>query len=208
MRLIAAGAALVLVAAAPAAADHHRRAFCAAIIDNQLGYVETTTGEPWRDLRGAAIGSDARDVTVAFTLSALPAMPSRTEHALVEYRMGFTVRGQEVFLNAPAHEGVAASYGVRLGVREVVLGQARVVRDRKRNQLRVTAPVAGFAPFADLRPGATAARLNAHVFLTPHVPSTPSVVITPGMIVDSVEDENREKKTYRLGSLSCVSVGR
>jgi hypothetical protein len=207
MRLIAAAGALVLVAAAPAAADH-RRAFCAAIIDNQLGYVETTAGEPLRDLRGAAIGSDARDVTVAFTLGALPATPSRTEHALVDYRMGFEVRGQKVFLVAPAHEGVAASYGVVVGLHNLVLGQARVVRDRKRNQLRVTAPVAGFAPFADLRPGAPATGLNAHVFLTPHVPSAPTVVITPGVLVDSVEDSNREKATYRLGSLSCVSVGR
>lgn len=207
MRLTAAAAALVLVAAAPAAADHHQRAFCAAIIDNQLGYVETIAREPLRDLRGAALGSDARDVTVAFTL-AVPATPSPPEHALVDYRMGFKVRGQRVFLVASAHEGVAASYGVVVGVHNLVLGEARVVRDRKRSQLRVTAPVAGFAPFADLSPGAPATGLNAHVFVTPHVPSAPTVAITPGLLVDSVEDERREKATYDLGSHSCVSVGR
>jgi hypothetical protein len=207
MRTTAVSAALLLVAAAPAAADHRQHRFCAAIIDNQIGLVETTAGERWRDLRGAALGSDARNVTIAFTLGALPAVPSRPEHALVDYRMGFDVRGQKVFLVAPAHEGVAASYGVVVGAHNLVLGQARVVRDPERNQLRVTAPVEGFASYADLRPGAPAAGLNAHVFLTPHVPSAPTVVTTPGVLVDSVEDDDRQKASYDLGSPTCVSVG-
>lgn len=208
MRLAAAAAALALVAAAPVVAADQRRAFCAAIIDDQRGLVESTTGEPWRDLLGAAVGSNPREVTVSFTLAALPATPSRPEHALVDYTMGFTVRGQKVFVAAPAHEGAAASYGVQVGVRPLVLGEARVVRDAARKQLRVTAPVAGFAPFADLAPGAPATDLGAVVALSPSVPSTPAVARAPGVVVDSANDSTNDGAAYQLGSQSCVPVGR
>jgi hypothetical protein len=91
----------------------------------------------------------------------------------------------------------------------VVLGQATAVRDRARRQLRVTAPVAGFAPFADLRPGAPATDLGAGVWLTPSVPGTPSSVVTaPGVLVDSTEHSTNDGAAYQLGSQSCVPVGR
>ena len=203
MRLAAAAAAALLVLAVPAAAEQ-RPTGCVAIVDDQRGLVETTVGAPWRDVRRASVGSDARNVTVALQLAALPATPSTPEHALVDYTMRFTVRGGTAFLTAPAHEGAAAVYGVEVGFRPLVLGQARVVRDRGRGELRVTAPVSGFAPHVDLRPGATATNLAALVAVSPSVPSAPGIARPQTVIVDGADGD----ATYRLGARSCVPVGR
>lgn len=200
MKLAAASLALVAAAAVPVAADHEPPP-CAAIVDDQRGLIETTAGEPWRDLRSAAVGSDRDRVTVLLQLAALPATPSRPEHALVDYTLRFTVRGATAFLSVPAHEQGAASFGVEIGFRPVVLGDAAVVRDRKRGQLRVTAPVAAFAPWVDLRPGGTASNLAAHVAVTPG--SSPRARAQT-LIVDGASGDG----TYRLGSTSCVAVGR
>lgn len=200
MKLAAMSLALVVAVAVPVAADHERPP-CAAIVDDQRGLIETTSGEPWRDLRSAAVGSDRDRVTVLLQLAALPATPSRPEHAVVDYTLRFTVRGATAFLTAPAHEQGTASFGVEIGFRPVVLGAATVVRDRKRGQLRVTAPVAAFAPFADLRPGAIASNLAAHVAITP---GSSDSARAQTLIVDGASGEG----TYRLGSRSCVPVGR
>jgi hypothetical protein len=205
MRLTAAVAGLVLVAAVPAAADDRPRV-CAVIVDDQRGLVETTAGDRWRDLLSASVGSDRRYVTVALRLAALPPAPSSVEHATVDYTMRFTVRGRTAFLTAPAHAGAAGSYGVEIGFRPVVLGEARVVRDRTRQELRVTAPVAAFAPFVDARPGALATNLNAHVAVTPALPSAPAVVRPQTLVVDGADGGGDE--TYRLGARSCVPVAR
>ena len=202
MRLAAASMALVLAAALPATAQ--ARLPCAAIVDDQRGLVETTTGEPWRDLGSAVLGSDSRNVTVVLQLAALPATPSRPEHVLVDYTMRFTVGDATAFLTAPAHAQTAASYGVELGFRPVVLGQAKVVRDRKRQQLRVTAPLAAFAPLADLAPGMTATNLNAHVSITPGVGTSPAAARAQTIVIDGASG----KATHRLGTRSCVPVGR
>lgn len=203
MKLIAASALLLLATTAPAAAEE-RRLPCAVVVDDQRGLVESTAGARWRDLLGAAVGSDARHVTVVFSLAALPASPSSPEHAAVDYTMRFTVGTATAFLTAPAHDRNAASYGVEIGFRPVVLGQARVVRDAERRQLRVTAPLAAFAPLADLRPGGTATNLSAHVALTPGVPGAPAAARPQTVVVDGASG----KATYRLGTRSCVPVGR
>lgn len=202
MKLPVASLALVLVAAVPAAADSAKPR-CATIVDDQRGLVETTTGEGWRDLFSAALGSDSDEVTAVIQLAALPATPSRPEHALVDYTMRFTVGGMTAFLTAPAHEQTAASYGVELGYRPVVLGQADVVRDEGRQQLRVTVPLAAFAPVADLRPGMTATNLNAHVAVTPGFAASPLVARPQTVVVDGASG----KATHRLGTASCVPVG-
>lgn len=150
------------------------------------------------------IGSDARQVTVALTLAALPATPATPEQALVDYTMSFTVGGETAFLTAPAHDGAAASFGIQIAFRPIVLGPARVVRDRARRELRVTAPIAAFAPYVDLRPGGTATDLSALVAVTPSVPGAPPVAQLRTLTVD-VADSNA---TYELGSRSCVPVGR
>lgn len=203
MRLAAVSLALVGCAAVPAAAAGTTPP-CASLVDDQRGLVETTAGAPWRDLLSAAVGSDDRDVTVVLQLRALPATPSGPEHALVDYTMRFTVGGATAFLTAPAHEGAAASYGVELGYRPVVLGEARVVRDRDRRQLRVTAPIAAFAPLADLRPGGTASNMGAHVAVTPSLPAGPAVARAQTVIVDGASGG---KATYRLGAASCANAG-
>ncbi len=203
MRLTAASMVLVLAAAVPAAA-HHGELPCAAIVDDQRGLVETTTGEAWRDLVSARLGSDSRTVTAVIQLAALPATPSRSDHTLVDYTMRFTVGGATAFLTVPAHEQTAASYGVELGFRPVVLGQAQVVRDRRTQQLRVTAPLAAFAPLADLRAGMTATNLNAHVAVTPGVAASPAFVRPQTVVVDGASG----KATHRLGTRSCVTVDR
>lgn len=202
MKLAVLSATLLLAAAVPASAQHATSSCSAQVVDDQRGLVETTAGAPWRDLLSASVGSDTRQVTVALDLSALPASPSTPEHALVDYTMRFTVAGGTAFLTAPAHEGAAASYGVEVGFRPVVLGQARVVRDRARRQLRVTAPLAAFAPHVDLRPGGTASRLAAHVTVTPAVPGGAARAQT--LVVDGADS----KATYRLGSRSCAASGR
>lgn len=202
MKLVAASAVLLLTAV-PAAADHRTAPCAATIVDDQRGLVETTVGEPWRDLRSASVGSDARQVTAVLSLAALPSAPSAPEHALVDYTLRFTVGGATAFLTAPAHEGAAASYGVDVGFRPVVLGQAQVVRDRARRQLRVTAPVAGFAPHVDLRPGGTATNLNALVALSPQLPGTPAAARAQTLVLDGADGD----ATYELGSRTCVPVG-
>ncbi len=203
MKVTALAAAVVLVAAVPAAADHRAPA-CAGVVDDQRGLVEFAAGDRWRDLLSASVGSDGRHVTVALRLAALPARPSTAEHALVDYTMRFTVGGGTAFLTAPAHEGAAASYGFELAYRPVVLGAARVVRDRVRQELRVTAPVAGFAPHVDVRPGGLATNLNAHVALTPAVPSGPAAARLQTLVVDGADDGT----SYKMGAKSCVPVGR
>ena len=203
MKLAAAALALVLCAAVPAGAATDRP--CVGIADDQRGLVEGTTGEPWRDLLSAAVGSDTRRVTVLLRLRELPASPARPEHALVDYTMRFEVAGRTAFLTAPADERAAPSYGVEIGHRPVVLGQAPVAQDRERRELRITAPVSAFAPHADLRPGGTASRLAALVAVSPAVAGTPAAVRAQTVIVDTVDGN---KATARLGSASCVPVGR
>lgn len=204
MRLTAAALALVVCAAVPAGAAHEPDVPCAVIGDDQRGLVETSIGEPWRDLTAAVLGSDTRSVTAVLQLGALPATPARPEHALVDYTMRFTVGGATAFLTAPAHDQAAASYGVLLGSRPVVLGQAHVVRDRRRQQLRVTAPLAAFAPLAELRPGATATDLSAHVAVSPGVGASPTVARPQTVVLDGVSGP----ATHQLGTRSCVPVGR
>ena len=201
MRLLVASAALVACAGVPVAAADTASS-CATIVDDQRGLVEGTTGEAWRDLRSATVGSDSQDVTVVLQLAALPATPSRPEHALVDYSMRFTVGGQTAFLTVPAHEGAAASYGVEVLDRALVLGEATVVRDHERQQLRVTAPIAAFAPHADLRPGGTASNLSAYVAVTPSLPGRPPVARAQTLIVDGAYGE----ATYRLCDGSCATA--
>ena len=202
MRLLLASVALIACAGVPVAAADTGTS-CATIVDDQGGLVELSTGEPWRDLRSATVGSDSQDVTVVLQLAALPATPSRAEHALVDYSMRFTVGGQTAFLTVPAHEGAAASYGVAIAFRPLVLGEATVVRDRDRQQLRVTAPIAAFAPHADLRPGGTASNINAYVAVTPSPPGATPVTRAQALVVDGVYDE---KATYRLGDGPCAAA--
>ena len=202
MRLLLATAVLVTGAGAHAVAADPA-ASCAAIVDDQRGLVETTTGEPWRDLLSAAVGSDGRHVTVVLRLRALPATPSRPEQALVDYSMRFTVGGATAFLTAPAHASATASYGVEVGYRPLVLGQAQVTRDRQRRELRVTAPIRAFGPHADLRPGRTASNLGAHVAVTPSAPGAPAAARAQTIIVDGASSTS----TYRLGDASCVTPG-
>jgi hypothetical protein len=202
MKLVAASVALALAVATPVAAERPEPP-CAAIVDDQRGLVEMTTGAPWRDLRGAAIGSNGTHVTAVIALSALPTTPSTPDHAAVDYTMRFTVGGATAFLTAPAHEDAAASYGVDIAYRPVVLGEATVVRDRELNQLRVTAPIAAFAPLADLRPGGTATNLNAMVAVTPGIAASSAVARPQTVIVDGASG----KATYELGTRSCVPVG-
>jgi hypothetical protein len=203
MKLVAVSLALVGCAAVPAAAAPTAPP-CASVVDDQRGLVETTAGAPWRDLLSAAVGSDDREVTVLLQLRELPARASGPARALVDYTMRFTVGGATVFLTAPAHEGAAASYGVEVGHRPVVLGEARVVRDRNRQQLRVTAPIDAFAPLADLRPGGTASRMAALVAVTPSLPGGPAVARAQTVIVDGADGGTR---TYRLGAASCARPG-
>lgn len=203
MKLVALATALALATAVPASAAGPRLP-CASIVDDQRGLVETTVGEPWRDLTEAALGSDRRSVTAVLALSALPATPSRPEHALVDYTMRFTVGGTVAFLTVPAAAQSAATYGVELGVRPVVLGQAEVVRDRRLQHLRVTAPLSAFAPFVDLRPGLVATRLNALVAVTPAAAATSGVARAQTVVIDGLDG----KAQHRIGQRSCVPVGR
>ena len=199
MRVTAICAAAVVALAVPAGAAA-RTVPCAMVADDQRGLVETTAGEPERDLLRAAVGSDRRRVTVVLGLAALPATPSRTEHRLVDYTMRFTVGGGTAFLTAPAHEGTVGSFGVELGFRPVVLGEATVVRDGRRRELRVSAPVAAFAPWVDLRPGGTATRLAAMVTVTPGAGSSPAAARPQTLVVDGADGA----ATYRLGAPSCA----
>lgn len=203
MKLLALSTAAVLAAAVPATAAPAPLP-CAVVVDDQRGLVETTVGDGWRDLLRAALGSDQRNVTGVLALAALPVSPSRPEHALVDYTMRFTVGGTVAFLTVPASEQHVATYGVELAARPVVLGTASVVRDRQRQQLRVTAPLRGFAPTAELRPGLVATKLNALVAVTPAAPVTSSAARAQTIVVDGLDG----KAEHRLGTRSCVPVGR
>lgn len=203
MKLIAVATALVVVAVVPASAATSSLP-CAVVVDDQRGLVEGNVGDSWRDLRSVTVGSDRRHVTVVLQLAALPAAPSRPEHALVDYTMRFTVGAGTAFLSAPAHEGSSASYGAEVGFRPLVLGEATVVRDRRRQQLRVTAPLAAFAPWVDLTPGGTATNLAGLVTVTPSAPSAPAAARPQTLVVDGLDG----KATHRVGTRSCVPVGR
>ncbi len=161
-RLVTALAVLGSVIAVPAAsADHAVRKSC-TFADDGRGVIEENFRRPTHNVIGAGIRSDDRNVTVDIYVGGLPASPPEPEDAFIDYTFSFNINDQRLFFKVPADASRPASYGVS----GVALGQPSVERDAQIGQIRITAPLAGFAPLASPSPGDLATSMTATTTLT------------------------------------------
>lgn len=188
-RILAALVAPLIVAGAPAASALQETRGCLMFGDDGRQLAEMVVQRASQDVLGGAMGSNSREVTVVIRLRSLPDLAD----AAVEYRFTFVLNKKRLFLTAPANPAVPPTYGVAgpAGTR-TILGHPHVTRDAKTNEIRLTAPLAGFASAVAVGPGTTATELAAEAL----------VGIVP---VDLAAARTRP---YVLGARSCVPVGR
>lgn len=201
-RLVTALAVLGSLIAMPAAsAGHPVKRFCFTFQDDGRGVIEENIGRRTHNILGAAIGSNDRDVTVLIQLAALPASPPAPEDAFMDYTFSFTIGGMRLFLTDPADASIPGSYGVVLAGRRVVLGQPGVRRDPHARQIRITAPLDGFAPLASPTAGDLATEMTAQTILSTTTPAAQNEASIPLIVLDLAEGRST---SYRFGDPSCV----
>ncbi len=193
-------AVLVSLIAMPAASAAQNVTRPCTFGDDGRGVIEENFGRSTRNVLGAAIKADDREVTVNIYLAELPASPPAPEDAFIHYTFSFDIGDQRLFLTAPADASSPASYGVTLAGRPVVLGQPIFKRDAKAQQIRLTAPLAGFAPLASPTAGDLATRMTAQAVLTVATAATPSQAAVQLIVLDLAEGRST---SYRFGAPSC-----
>ncbi len=195
-RVVTALAVIGSLVAMPAASAGQNVKRPCAFGDDGRGVIEENFGRSTRNVLGAAIQADDREVTVTIYLAELPASPPAPEDAFIHYTFSFDIGDQRLFLTAPADASSPASYGVR----GLVLGQPSVKRDAKAHQIRLTAPLAGFAPLASPSAGDLATRMTAQAVLTVATAATPSQAAVQLIVLDLAEGRST---SYRFGAPSC-----
>ncbi len=180
---------------------------CFTFRDDGRGAIEGDAGRPTHNVLGAAIGANDRDLTVVIHLRALPASPPAPEDAFIDYNFALTVGERRLFLTAPADTAIRPSYGVLLAGRRIVLGHPRVERGAGSGagQIRITAPLDGFAPLANPGAGDLATVMTAQTILTAATAGTPSQTAMPVIVLDLAEGR---ETSYRFGAPSCALDGR
>lgn len=203
---VAAVAALAvsLLVAPTASADHTDQRPCLMVRDDGKQLLEELDRRPTHDVRGGAVGSDGRRLTATIHLGAVPSSPVAVEDAAFAYTYYLTVGQDRLFLGIPADASTPASYGVVLPAGEVVLGRAHVVRDPLARELRITAPLLGFAPLASPRAGETATQMSVSAAVSRTAAAGPVTTRSHRMILDVALEGDA---IYRLGDPSCVRVG-
>lgn len=199
-RVVTALAVLGSLIAVPAASAGQNVTKPCTFGDDGRGVIEENFDRSTRNVLGASIKANDRDVTATIYLAELPASPPAPEDAFIDYTFSFALGAQRLFLTAPADASARGSFGVTLAGRGVVIGQPSVKRDAKAHQIHLTAPLTGFAPLANPSAGDLATTMTASAILTAATAATPSQAAVQLIVLDLAEGRST---SYRFGAPSC-----
>jgi hypothetical protein len=219
MRTVRAGIALAVVAgvlAAPLAQAARPRPVCDLVTDSAGDVIATAPGvdNGDYDIRSADVATDGRQLTAVIRLTSLA--PEDPASAVArDYEIDFTANGKTFGLMASLLTGGADFEAVALDTSKpggnigTDLGRITGVVDTTRHEIRMTAKLAIFAPYASFHQtylsdfSVTSARAVGHTDET--APGGKATVGSQSTAV--VVDDAGSKARYTPGARSCVRVG-
>lgn len=166
--------------------------------------------EPALDLLSADVASDGKELTVAIRVADL-ADVATTSPAGRDYTLMLRIGETRLEFLAALATGQPPVFRVRgrtaqgteLAWIELagsdVSSRVRGVVDTAREEVRITVPLADLARFGATRPGARA--------YEPHVRTWRTVPLVVDTVIAS-SDTGASERSYKLGSPSCLAVGR
>jgi len=157
---------------------------------------------PALDILSADIATDATNITAVLRVDKLTKNDSTSPLGNAWY-VYFSGNGPELYLSGvltPTGESFSAGY---VDTTRMSLGAATGVFDTDKSEIRVTAPLAIFAPQAVIKPGSKLSTLNA---LTQRYVGAAAAGFSRGVTLSA--DTAEGGKSYVAGSRSCVAVGK
>ena len=164
------------------------------------------------DILSADVAADAKNVTAVIRVKKLAKTAPTFAPTGIQWRVGFTaddvVFSMAAHTNALGTEVYDASYKTTVGG-SLYSGGVTGQFDLAKNEIHITAPTSLFSAQATIKPGKVLSALTANTYIDVVVPDATGkfgggTFASDGLGIDSGTSD----KTYKVGTLSCVTPGK